>query len=314
MQTEDAFEALGETDHYFARIEKALEYAPRPYHIIVLSDHGQSEGPTFKTAHGMDLEELVKALISRDDAVFAALNTNEMWDNLNAFLTESVNGNTRTASVVRTAMRSRTQEDGTVMVGPDNKPNEQQQAQASSIVVLGSGCTGLIYFRDAQKRLTYEEIQERYPDLILGLAKHPGIGWVLVRSAENGDMIIGRKGIYFLDKDQVEGENPMAVYGPNAVRALKRETSFEHCPDLLVNTLYDPVTEELAGFEDQASHHGGIGGPQNHAFILHPLSLAAPAEPIVGAEEVHDLLRGWRDATLGLPVKESAVPVAVLGD
>jgi len=224
-----------------------------------------------------------------------------------------VNANTRTSSVVRTAMRSRTQEDGTVKVGPD-KAGEQQKAQDSSIVVLGSGCTGLIYFRDAQKRLTYEEIQERYPDLILGLSKHPGIGWVLVRSSENGDMIIGHKGIHFLDKDQVEGEDPMAVYGPNAVRALKRETSFEHCPDLLVNTLYDPITEELAGFEDQASHHGGLGGPQNHPFILHPVSLTAPAEPILGAEKVHDLLRAWRDATLSVPAEESTVPVPVSAD
>ena len=69
MQTHDAFDVLKETDRYFARIEKALAYAPRPYHIVVLSDHGQSEGPTFEAAHGVTLEGLVKALVKRDDAV-----------------------------------------------------------------------------------------------------------------------------------------------------------------------------------------------------------------------------------------------------
>jgi hypothetical protein len=313
MQTHDAFDVLKETDRYFARIEKAMVYAPRPYHIVVLSDHGQSEGPTFEAAHGVDLEGLVKALVKQDNAVFAELNTNENWNNLNAFLTESVNANSRTASVVKTALKSKTQSDGIVRVGPEQH-SEQLEAQASNIIVLGSGSTGLIYFRDAKQRLTFEEIQERYPELVLGLAKHPGIGWALVRSSENGDMIIGQKGIYYLDKDELEGENPLAVYGPNALHFLKRETTFEHCPDILVNTKYDPVTEELAGFENQASHHGGLGGPQNHAFIFHPTSLPGPAEPILGAENVYKLLRSWRDATLATESKEVAAPVAASGD
>ena len=71
MQTPEAFEMLAETDRYFARVEAALAYAPRPYHLIVLSDHGQSEGPTFKDAHGLSLEELVKGLMAGDQAVLA---------------------------------------------------------------------------------------------------------------------------------------------------------------------------------------------------------------------------------------------------
>jgi hypothetical protein len=298
MQTEDAFKVLTETDHYFSRVEKALEFAPRPYHLIVLSDHGQSEGPTFEAAHGMDLKKLVETLVSGEQ-VFGAMDTNEMWDNVNGFLTESVNADSRTAKVLRSALRSKTREDGTVNVGPEEKSDEQKQAQESNIIVMGSGSTGLINFRNAPQRMTYEQIQASYPDLILGLVSHPGIGWVLVRSSENGDMVIGRKGIYFLDKDEFEGENPLADYSPNAPRLLKRETSFEHCPDLLVNTKYDPVTEELCGFENQASHHGGLGGPQNHAFILHPVELKAPDEPIVGAQEVHRTLHGWRNDSVG---------------
>jgi hypothetical protein len=39
---------------------------------------------------------------------------------------------------------------------------------------------------------------------------------------------------------------------------------------------------------------GGIGGPQTRSFILHPTALPVPAEPIVGAEQVHAVLSEWR--------------------
>ncbi len=45
MYSPERFEELYEMDRYFARIETALKIAPRPYHVVVLSDHGQTIGP-----------------------------------------------------------------------------------------------------------------------------------------------------------------------------------------------------------------------------------------------------------------------------
>ena len=97
-------------------------------------------------------------------------------------------------------------------------------------------------------------------------------------------MVMSKGGIHYLDDDTVEGVDPLADFGPNAASLLRRESSFSNCPDLLVNTMYDPQTQELAGFENQVSHHGGMGGPQNHPFVLHPASLPADGKPVVGAE------------------------------
>jgi hypothetical protein len=304
MQTPDAFGMLTEIDHYFARIEKALQHAPRPYHIVVLSDHGQSEGPTFLAAHGLELNDLVQSLLKGEGKVFADLDNNEAWDNINAFLSESVNDDTRTAAILRRALRSRMR-DQAVMVGPARNAEEadalENEVDKADVLVMASGCTGLINFKDAQQRLTYEEIQDRHPELIIGLVRHPGIGFVLVRSAEQGDMVIGRGGINFLDAGKIEGADPLAPYGPNAATLMKRESSFANCPDLIVNSVYDPETEELCGFEHQVSHHGGFGGPQNHAFILHPVELPEPEQPVVRAENVYRLLRGWRAQVQGIP-------------
>ena len=40
-------------------------YAPRPYAIVVLSDHGQTQGATFKQRNGYGLDELVERSLSR---------------------------------------------------------------------------------------------------------------------------------------------------------------------------------------------------------------------------------------------------------
>ena len=70
-------------------------------------------------------------------------------------------------------------------------------------------------------------------------------------------------------------------------------------PDILVNSFYDPELDEGCAFEELISFHGGLGGPQTRAFVLHPATLAVPDEPIVGAAAVHALLSGWRESLQG---------------
>ena len=58
-------EALRKLDQQFGRIARARRYAPRPYEIVVLSDHGQTQGATFKQRHGYGLDELVERSLAR---------------------------------------------------------------------------------------------------------------------------------------------------------------------------------------------------------------------------------------------------------
>lgn len=292
MSSPEAFRVLHETDRYIARIERALEYAPRPYHTVILSDHGQSLGPTFEAAYGVKLEDLVDALIVGEGDVYAALGTEETRAKLQMLLSESIQEDTRTAKVLRRLMRSQTKED-VVQVSSVNENDEA--ARSKKVIVMYSGCAGSIYFPGSAERWSYEQIQAAYPDLLLGLVKHPGIGFALVQSEENGPMVLGKNGIYFLSDDKIEGEDPLAVYGPNAARHLRRENGFPNCADILVNSTYNPQTEELPCFENQVSHHGGLGGPQCYPFLLHPFELPVGDEPIVTAVHLHRVMRGWRD-------------------
>ena len=72
-----------------------------------------------------------------------------------------------------------------------------------------------------------------------------------------------------------------------------RHDRFPHCPDLLVNSMYDPHTDEVAPFEEFMGSHGGLGGPQMKPFAVVPADWSDPAGPIVGAQAMHETLRDW---------------------
>src|SRR5262249_11772798 len=104
----------------------------------------------------------------------------------------------------------------------------------------------------------------------------------------------GPRGVHYLADGRIEGEDPLALFSPNAPRHLLRTDSFPHVADLMVNSFYDPQLEEGCAFEELISFHGGMSGPQTRPFVLYPSNLPAPDGEIVGAEGVHRLLSGWR--------------------
>jgi hypothetical protein len=63
--------------------------------------------------------------------------------------------------------------------------------------------------------------------------------------------------------------------------------------------MFDPETEEVAAFEELVGNHGGLGGPQQRPFILHPAIYQAPAEPIVGAAQLCKVMKGWIEQAQG---------------
>ena len=174
--------------------------------------------------------------------------------------------------------------------GYESSQQSSKKAQDSELIVLGSGNMGLIYLTQWKQRLTYEEIVMLFPDLIPGLVKHSGIGFVLVNSLTNGGMVIGQNGIYYLESDEIVGKNPLEGFGKNAAKHLKRENSFKNMPDILVNSFYDEKNNEVCAFEELIGSHGGLGGDQSKPFILYPSQWKDPGE-LIGAESIYKFLK-----------------------
>ena len=147
------------------------------------------------------------------------------------------------------------------------------------VVVLGSGNLGLIYLMEEPRRLTLEEIDERHPQLVAALRAHPHVGWLLVRSSEHGPVALGARGTQYLADGRIEGEDPLAHFSPTAPQHLPRTDGFAHVADIMVGSFYDPALDEGCAFEELICFHGGIGGFQTRAFILHPSRLECRPGP-----------------------------------
>ena len=106
-------------------------------------------------------------------------------------------------------------------------------------------------------------------------------------------MAVGARGTNFLDRGRIDGDDPLAPFGPGAVAHVKRTDGFEHCADIMVNSTYWTETNEVAAFEELCGSHGGLGGEQAYPFALVPSAFRLPETRIVGAEEMHRWLRRW---------------------
>ncbi len=159
--------------------------------------------------------------------------------------------------------------------------------------MLVSGGLGLVYLPMSSERLELEQISEVHPRLIDALSTHPGIGFVMVRSREHGALAIGARGRRRLCDDMVEGKDPLRPFDATAADHLRRHDGFPHCPDILVNCVYDPVSDEVAPFEEFMGSHGGLGGPQTRPFALVPAQWSDPPGSIVGVEAMHAQLSDW---------------------
>jgi len=266
LERVDTLEALRKLDQQFGRIDRARRYAPRPYMIVVLSDHGQTQGATFKQRNGYGLDELVQRSLASGKV-------------------EEIAGGDEQHAMVGNAIGEAT--------GAKPKKRSKNDVSGEDVVVLGSGNLALVYLMEEPHRLTLEDIEARHPRLIPSLREHPHVGWILVRSAD-GPVVLGGDGAYFLGEGRIEGRDPLTSFSRYAPLHLARTDSFAHVADIMVGSFYDQDLEEGCAFEELISFHGGLGGPQTRPFILSPGELPLPDAPIIGAASVHRILVGWR--------------------
>ena len=106
---------------------------------------------------------------------------------------------------------------------------------------------------------------------------HAGIGFVIVYDDESTPLVLGRDGARDLVTGVVTGVDPLRPYSQPDLRAqqLWRVAQFPHAGDLIiVSTLYPG--EQVAAFEELVGSHGGLGGEQTNAFLVHPSDVHVP--------------------------------------
>ena len=290
IDREDSLKVLKRIDSMIGTIHQESLDAARPYNLVILSDHGQSQGATFRQRNGRSLGELVSTLVDPDASVeeFDALSEEESYLRVAARHAMLENNDARTARLIRQATRHRPRRQD-----HSDEDISPEVARKTDVMVLASGNLATIAFPKHPTRVTYEDIVEQFPLLLPGLFANPDIGFVMVRSKTEGTIALNSRGIRYLDSDDVIGEDPLKNYGERAAHHLRRTDGFANAPDILVMSATNPKTGEVYAFEELVGSHGGLGGAQSRPFVLHPVELPFPAEPVVGAGALHDVMMGW---------------------
>ena len=100
----ESFQALDGVDAAIGTLAKAAEDAPRPYKFVVLSDHGQSLGATFKQRYGQSLGEVVRDLMSGRANLVQQKTAGEGSTFVNSFLSEITRSKGVGPTVARAAL------------------------------------------------------------------------------------------------------------------------------------------------------------------------------------------------------------------
>jgi hypothetical protein len=140
----ESMRQLESLDRMLGVLERLAPEAARHYHLVVLSDHGQSQGSTFRQRHGETLDELVGRLAGPGSAA---------------------------------GPRMPAEEEG--QQEPETTPPPD-----APLLVVSSGNLSMLYLTRFPHRLTRAAIEHAYPRLIGGLAAHPGIGVVVVQDED----------------------------------------------------------------------------------------------------------------------------------
>ena len=77
VRDDDVWVALKGMDVQISRLLKANKYSPRQYQFVIQSDHGQTNGATFKQRYGESFEDFIKSLLPQDLSLYANMSSNE---------------------------------------------------------------------------------------------------------------------------------------------------------------------------------------------------------------------------------------------
>jgi hypothetical protein len=281
----DAIEGLDTVLGHLQHVAGSVETA---YELVVVSDHGQSLGQTFEQLTGQSLAERIADLMHGGDVDRVESTAGEEWGPVNALVSSVLSPRRRPP----------------VVLGPDrgHTSRSPEVPELPDLAVTGGGNLGMVWFPRLPRRPDVDGVTEAWPNLLPGLLSTRGVGLVMVLGASGSPLVFGPTGVRELDGEVVDGSDPLVGYPSRAAPDLSRLARLPHCGDLVLISTVDG-SGRIHAFEDQVGSHGGIGGPQNHAILIHPRDWSLDDDLLeevdgvrmpVGPVAVHRQLLRWR--------------------
>jgi len=272
-------------DGAIARIFAAVRAVPEyKYDVFVFSDHGQLATTPFSRVVGQELCEFVldharvavgRSLSANDVRELVSLRSTEFWTRT---LPKGLRGPAR---IYVDWLRRRVR----------RSADERAWGPIDAIEVVTGGSIAHIYFdRGAPERLTLDEIDARYPELIAALESCPAVGLMVARGAD-GPIVLYRGERHRLgDRRALERLEPFRRLGYElAATHLMHAAEGHRYGDLVLYGAFAAAGD--IAFDFEFGSHGGIAPDELDQFVLHPAHIALPAElhdgALVAAEQFY---------------------------
>ena len=243
---------------------------------MILSDHGQSFGATFLQRYGYELKEFIEKQLPEGARAVQVSGGDDGTPAMGAMANELEN--TQEQGVGGTIGNTMTKGAANLLnKGANIRYTEVNAIEPANVTVCGSGNLAQVYFDLYPRKVTLNEFNAAYPGMVDAVVGHEGVGFVVTYDDEQSPIVLGKKGQRNLQTGVVIGEDPLDAYGNADFRAeqVKRVADFPHTGDLMVmSTLYSDGT--VAAMEELIGNHGGLGGEQTDAFILHSMDMPVP--------------------------------------
>jgi hypothetical protein len=253
------------------------------YDLFVLSDHGQAPcTPYLRLSGGRPIE----------DALF------DFFEPGRARAPEAPAGRARRMMSGITAFRTRRapglfqrfvnylEQDFALVLGGVRSVREH-----GGIRVVAAGPNAFVYFLERPEGLGLEWIDRRLPGVVDEIARSPGVGFVLVRSAA-GPVCVWRGERYRLDElhaGPFAGRPDLAV----VAEGLRDLMAMPSAGDLVVYGIDAP--EGNVSYVPEVGAHAGPSYDELHTFLVHPRGAGVPS-PVSHPIELYPLFLRYQDA------------------
>ncbi len=273
----EAMRVLRWIDAYIHQIDRMRrQYRRAWYDLYILSDHGMSDALPFETLYGRTLGQWLLESIGEPLVLDERTGAEQQPATRTQYVLEEFQALEARRSVRGALLARRVRELLERRTPGDPELGELDVERRGDIAVYASGGLAHVYFNVAPRALTLSEITVLYPALLSRLIEHPGLGLIVGRDRCGGTdetVMLGRHGTRTHINQQVviTGVDPLASV-PEAeacAEDLVRLAGFPHSGDLILLGAWR-ADGRVVTFEQQAGTHGGLGGPQNEAFIIGP--------------------------------------------
>ena len=292
LDSRPARRALRELDGRLRQIDRLRRARlTREYDLFVLADHGQTASEPFSQRYGQSLGQFIRRCLGSGLLLQEQVGDEQQSVFQAQYLLQELKGVEGRLAEPLAIIARRIHGLVSERVRITEEEPQWNLGRRSDVVVRNSGSLAHVYFNVSTARLRISEISALFPDLVVTLASHPGIWFVM--GIEGQDVLLfSREGVLTLRDGRVlsaEGSDPLQCLPEpdNAMRELVNLAHYPHSGDLILLGRYDPQTETVVCFEDQWASHGGLGGAQDYPFVVHPPHLPWDLSQVCNAREIY---------------------------